>query len=154
MEIILKKDTPNLGDAGEIVKVKAGYARNFLIPQGWAMTATTSNVKVIKENQKQAAHKLAKARIEAETKADTLRNLDLKFPVKVGTTGKIFGSITTLQISRLLKELGYEVDRKDITFSEDVNKIGSYSINVKIYKDVVAEVQLNVVREDELESAE
>jgi large subunit ribosomal protein L9 len=154
MDIILKKDTPNLGDAGEIVKVKAGYARNFLIPQGWAMTATTSNVKVIKENQKQAAHKLAKARIEAEAKADTLRKLDLKFPVKVGTTGKIFGSITTLQISRLLKELGYEVDRKDITFSEDVNKIGTYSINVKIYKDVIAEVKLDVVREDELETAE
>jgi large subunit ribosomal protein L9 len=154
MEIILKKDTPNLGDAGEIVKVKAGYARNFLIPQGWAMTATPSNVKVIKENQKQAAHKLAKVRIEAEAKAETLKNLDLKFPVKVGTTGKIFGSITTLQISRLLKELGYEVDRKDITFSEEVNKIGKYHINVKIYKDVVAEVQLNVVRDDEVETAE
>ena len=154
MDIILKKDTPNLGDAGDIVKVKAGYARNFLIPQGWAMTATTSNVKVMKENQKQAAHKLAKVRIEAEAKAETLKSLDLKFPVKVGTTGKIFGSITALQISRHLKELGYEVDRKDITFSEEVNKIGQYTINVKIYKDVVAEVQLNVVREDEIEAAE
>jgi len=154
MEIILKKDTPNLGDAGDIVKVKAGYARNFLIPQGWAMTATISNVKVIKENQKQAAHKLAKVRIEAEAKAETLKSLDLKFPVKVGTTGKIFGSITTLQISRHLKELGYEVDRKDITFTEEVNKIGQYTINVKIYKDVIAEVQLNVVREDEIEAAE
>jgi large subunit ribosomal protein L9 len=154
MDIILKKDTPNLGDAGDIVKVKAGYARNFLIPQGWAMTATTSNVKVIKENQKQAAHKLAKVRIEAETKAETLKKLDLKFPVKVGTTGKIFGSITTLQISRHLKELGFEVDRKDITFTEEVNKIGQYSITVKIYKDVIAEVQLNVVRDDEVETAE
>jgi large subunit ribosomal protein L9 len=154
MEIILKKDTPNLGDAGDIVKVKAGYARNFLIPQGWAMTATKSNVKVIKENQKQAAHKLAKIREEAESKANTLRKLDFKFPVKVGTTGKIFGSITTLQISRHLKELGYEIDRKDITFTDEVNKIGQYTINVKVYKDIIAEVQLNVVREEEIEAAE
>lgn len=154
MDIILKKDTPNLGDAGEIVKVKAGFARNFLIPQGWAMTATTSNVKVIKENQRQAAHKLAKVRIEAETKAETLRKLDLRFPVKVGTTGKIFGSITALQVSRQLKDLGYEVDRKDISFPEDVNQLGKYSIKVKIYKDVVADVELNVVRDDEVETAE
>jgi large subunit ribosomal protein L9 len=154
MEVILKQDIPNLGYSGDIIKVKPGYARNYLLPKGIAIIATESNQKIVKENQKQAAHKLAKIKAEAEAKADALKKLDLKFPVKVGTTGKIFGSITNLQISRYLKDHGYEVDRKDIAFTEEINKLGKYLFKVKIHKEVTAELTLNVVREEDLDGQE
>ena len=153
MEIILKKDVPNLGDIGDIVKVKSGYARNFLIPQGLAVLATESNRKVIEENRRQANYKEEKLINEAESTAAELKNTTIKLPVKVGTTGKLFGSITTLQVSRSLKELGYNIDRKDITFPEEVKEIGQYSINVKVFKGVEVEVKLDIVRDEKEESS-
>ena len=151
MEVVLKQDASNLGYAGDLVKVKAGYALNYLIPKGIAVLATESNKKVIHENQKQAAHKLAKIKAEAEARVNALKQIDLKLPVKVGTSGKIFGSITNLQISRQLKEQGFEIDRKDITVLEEMNKLGKYLIRVKLQKDISAEITLNVVREEDVE---
>jgi large subunit ribosomal protein L9 len=151
MQVILKQDIPTLGYTGDIIKVKPGYARNYLIPKGFAITATEANQKIVKENQKQAAHKIAQVKAAAENKAAAIKKLDLKFPVKVGTSGKIFGSITNLQVARYLKEHGYEIDRKDITFLEEINKLGSYMIRVKIHKEIAVDVALNVVSDEELE---
>lgn len=148
-QIILKKDVDHLGYAGDVVKVKPGYARNFLIPQKFAVMATESNKKIIAENQRQAAHKIAKVIADAKAIADQLTKTEVKLPVKVGTSGKLFGSITTLQISRTLKELGFEVDRKDITLKDEIKEIGSYKISIKVHKDVYAEVNLHINREEE-----
>jgi large subunit ribosomal protein L9 len=111
--------------------------------------ATESNKKIIAENQKQAAHKIAKVINDAKAIADQLSKTEVKLPVKVGTSGKLFGSITTLQISRTLKELGFEVDRKDITLKDEIKEIGSYKISIKVHKDVHAEVNLHINREEE-----
>lgn len=151
MEVVLKQDAANLGYVGDLVKVKAGYALNYLIPKGIAVVATESNKKVIQENQKQAAHKLAKIKAEAEARVEALKKIDLKLPVKVGTSGKIFGSITNLQISRQLKEQGFDIDRKDITVLEEMNKLGKYLIRVKLQKEISAEITLNVVRDEDIE---
>jgi len=150
MEIILKQDIPSLGYAGDIVNVKPGYARNFLIPKKMAVLATESNKKIIAENRRQAAHKLAKEKDEALAKAAEIKKVGVTIPVKVGTTGKLFGSITNLMISRALKDKGFEVDRKHIVFLEEVSKIGKFKILVKVHKEVEVEVDLNIVREEEV----
>lgn len=149
MEIILKQDISNLGYAGDIVKVKNGYALNYLIPKGLAVIATSSNRKIIEENHRQAAHKFEKIKAEAEQKALQLKNTHIELPVKVGTSGKIFGSITNLQVSRALKELGFEIDRKDITFTDEIKEVGNYKIIVKLHKEVSVELSVHVVREEE-----
>lgn len=149
MEVILKQDVENLGHAGEMVKVKPGYARNFLIPKKLAVIATESNRKIIMENQRQVAHKLAKIREEAEARANLLKKQGVTIPVKVGTSGKLFGSITPLMVSRALKDLGYEVDRKDITFQEEMGSLGTYKFNVKLHKEVNVELTLNIVKEED-----
>lgn len=149
MEVILNQDMPGLGYKGDVVTVKNGYGRNFLIPKKMAILATESNKKILAENQKQAAHKLAKEKAEAEARAANLKKVELNMPVKVGTTGKLFGSITNLMVSGLLKEKGYDVDRKHIVFLEEVNKIGNFKIMVKLHKEVEVELVLNVVREGE-----
>lgn len=149
MEIILKIDMPGLGYKGDIVTVKPGYGRNYLIPKGMAILATESNRKILAENQKQAAHKLQKERKEAELQAENLKKVGLSLPVKVGTTGKLFGSITNLMVSRALKEVGYEIDRKHIVFLEEINKIGKFKIMVKLHKEVNVEIDLDIVRDEE-----
>src|ERR1051325_12053914 len=106
MEIILKQDVPKLGYKGDILKVKPGYARNYLLPGGYAVIATPSNRKMEAENQKQAGRKLSQVKTDAEALATELMNLNIEMPARVGTSGKIFGSITTLQIAQKLKEKG------------------------------------------------
>jgi large subunit ribosomal protein L9 len=150
MDIILKQDIPGLGYVGDIVTVKPGYARNFLIPQKMAVLATESNKKIVAENKKQAAHKIKKQVEDAQNLAAELKKKEIKLPVKVGTTGKIFGSITTLQISRVLKDLGYEVDRKHIKFTDEINMIGKYTILVRLHKEVEEELEIDVLREEDI----
>lgn len=151
MEIILKQDVLNLGVNGEIVKVKSGYARNYLIPKGLGILATESNRKVIEENNRQATYQENKLTTDAEAMASELKNISIKLLVKVGTTGKLFGSITNLQVSRSLKELGYNIDRKDITFTDEIKEIGDYTIIVKIYKNIEAEVKLEIIKDKKTE---
>ncbi len=148
MEIILKQDVSNLGEVGDIVSVKSGYARNYLIPKCLAVIATESNRKVIEENRRQASYRQEKFKIDAEAKALELKKMSIKLPVKVGTTGKLFGSITNLQVSRLLKERGFDIDRKDITFTEEINEIGNYTIIVKLHKEIEVKVRLEIVRDE------
>lgn len=148
MDIILRQDITNLGNKDEIVKVKNGYGRNFLIPQGMAVLATESNRKVLAETVRQRAHKEEKLRTEAEALVGKLTSAKLEIGAKVGESGKIFGSVNSIQISEALRKLGHEIDRKNIHIdSESIKQLGTYSANVKIYKDIRVDVEFEVVAE-------
>ena len=148
MEIILKQDVTNLGQKDDIVKVKDGYARNFLVPQGIAITATESAKKVLAENTKQRAHKEAKIKAEAQTQAEKMKSLKLKIGAKTRTTGKIFGSVNTIQIAEALKERGFDVERKNIIFDEEhIKEVGSYKAKVKLHREVVVEIEFEIIAE-------
>ena len=148
MEIILKQDVNNLGSKDDIVVVKDGYARNFLIPQGFAMMATISAKKMLAENIKQRAHKEAKIKAEAEKFAESMKGVKLTIGAKTSSTGKIFGSVNTIQIAEALKEKGFEVDRKNIRLQEDqIKDVGEYKAKVKLHKEVHVEIDFDVVSE-------
>ena len=149
MEIILKQDFPTLGHKDDLVKVKNGYARNFLIPQGIAISATPSSKKVNAENKRQSAHKEEKLRKDATEAAKKLENVVLKVGAKTSTTGKIFGSVNTIQIAEVLKEKGYTVDRKNITIydSENIKEVGTFKAKVKLYRDIHVDIAFEVVSE-------
>ncbi len=148
MEIILVQDVDNLGHKNDIVTVKDGYARNYLIPQKMAVIATSSAKKVLAENKKQRAHKEAKIRQDAEKLANRMTNLKITIGAKASQTGKIFGSVTPLMIAEAIQKSGYEVDRKQIVVSDDhIKEIGNYSLKVKLHKDVLVDVDLEVVAE-------
>ncbi|MGN0006504.1 MAG: 50S ribosomal protein L9 [Alistipes sp.] len=146
MEIILIKDVEKLGYANDIVKVKAGYANNYLIPQGFAKAATASAKKVLAENLKQRAHKDAKILADAQALAEKIANLPLTFTVKA-EEGKIFGSITSADVAEALAAKGIEVDKKNIGV-ESIKTVGEYKATVKLHREVKAEVALHVVAEE------
>ena len=146
MEIILKQDVDNLGSKHDIVTVKPGYARNFLIPQGIAVAATPSAKKVVAEVVRQQSHKAAKAMEQAQKLATAIGGLTLRIGAKAGESGKIFGSVNTIQIAEAIQAAGYDVERKQITLtSEHIKELGSYEATVKLYKDVKATVKFDVV---------
>jgi len=148
MEIILIQDVTNLGHKDDVIKVRNGYGRNYLIPQGFAILATESAKKMHTENMRQRAHKEQKKRTDAQAIAAKLNTVELKIGAKTSTTGKIFGSVNTIQIAEALIEKGYEVDRKNITLSEDsIKEIGTFKATVKIYKDIKAEISFEVYSE-------
>lgn len=147
MEIILKTDIAGLGYKNDVVTVKAGYGRNYLIPQGFAIMATPSNMKVLAENIKQAAHKVEKIRQDAADLAAAIGDLVLTIPAKTGESGKIFGRVTSLQISDILKEKGFDVDRKKISFETEVKTVGEYVAVLDLHKDVKHKITFNVVSE-------
>jgi len=146
MEIILKQDVDRLGSMHDIVTVKSGYARNYLIPQGMAVAATPSAKKVVAEVIKQQAHKAAKAVAEAQAMATKLEGLSLKIGAKAGEKGKIFGSVNSIQIAEAITAAGYEIDRKTIQIAEDsIKELGSYEATVKLHKEVSVTVKFEVV---------
>ena len=147
MEVILKDDVKNLGYKNDTVTVKPGYGRNYLIPQGLAVIADKSSKKVVAENIRQAAHKAEKVKTDAQEVANSIGDVVLEIPAKVGETGKIFGSVTTLQISDALKAKGVEVDRKRISFDQDVKTAGEYTATINLHKEVKHQVRFNVVAE-------
>jgi len=148
MDIILKQDVPNLGHADDIVTVKNGYGRNFLIPQGLAILATTSARKMHDENRRQRAHKEEKIREEAEALMAKIEGTRLTIGAKTSSKGKIFGSVNTIQIAESLKELGFEIDRKQITLKEDlIKEVGTYTATVKLHRDVKVDVEFEIVPE-------
>ena len=148
MEIILKENVQGLGFKNEIVTVKDGYGRNFLIPTGKAVIASASAKKMLAENLKQQAHKLEKIKNEAVALAEKLNAVaDIKIAMKVSATGSIYGSVTNLQISEELAKRGLEVDRKSIVLKE-VKQVGAYTAVVKLHKDVSTEVAFEVVAEE------
>jgi large subunit ribosomal protein L9 len=147
MEIILKEDVTNLGYKDDVVVVKSGYGRNFLIPQGKAIMATESARKVLAENLKQRAHKLAQMKKDAEAAFEAMKGASLTIGAKVSSTGKIFGSVSAIQISEELAKLGFEVDRKSIVIKDAVKEIGTYVALVKLHREVSVEIPFEVVAE-------
>ena len=148
MELILKVDVANLGYKDDIVKVKDGYGRNYLIPRGMAVIATESAKKVLAENLKQRAHKLAKIKADAEELAAKLNAVSLTIPTKANKeTGAIYGSVTNIQIADALEKAGYNVDRKIISVKESVKSLGEYVAVARLHKEVSAEVKFSVVAE-------
>jgi len=148
MDIILREDVKNVGNKNDIVSVKTGFARNFLIPNGKAIVATESARKVVAEVVRQQSHKAAKAMEAAEGVVDNLNKLTVKIGAKAGESGKIFGSVNNIQLAEAIQAAGYDVDRKQITLSNDtIKELGSYEAKVKVYKDVFATVKFDVIAE-------
>ncbi|HBX52140.1 MAG: 50S ribosomal protein L9 [Bacteroidetes bacterium RIFOXYA12_FULL_35_11] len=148
MEIILKEDIANLGHKNDIVKVKNGYGRNFLIPKGFATLATGPAKKMHAETMKQRAHKEEKLKETALEMVKKIEKISLKLGAKTSTTGKIFGSVNTIQIAEALKEKGFEIDRKNISIKEEhIKEVGTYTANVKLYKDIKVEISFEVFSE-------
>jgi len=148
MEIILKQDIQSLGYKDDIVKVKDGYAINYLIPKGLAINATASARKIHEENLRQRAHKEEKVRNEAQELAKKLKEVSLTIGAKASTKGKIFGSVNTIQISEALKEKGFDIDRKIISIKEElIKEVGKYTAKLRLHKDVQVEVPFEIVAE-------
>ena len=149
MEIILTQDVKNLGYKNDIVNVKPGYARNYLIPQGMAILATESARKVLAENMRQQAYKQEKIKKEAQDLAAVLEGLSLRIPAKAASTGKIYGSVNNVQIANAIKEAkGVEIDRKHILVDDDtIKEIGNYKAKIRLHKDVTVEISFEVFAE-------
>lgn len=147
MEVILKTDIKGLGYKNDTVDVKPGYGRNYLIPQGFAIIASSSNTKMIAENIRQAAHKADKIKGDAQSVADAIGDVALEIKAKAGDSGKIFGAVTTLQISDALKARGVDVDRKKISFKGDVKMLGEYELEIDLHKEVKKDLKFSVVAE-------
>jgi large subunit ribosomal protein L9 len=148
MEIILLQDVNKLGQKDDIINVKDGYGTNFLIPKGYAVAATPSAKKVHAENLKQRAHKEEKIKVEAQAVAAKLAEINLVVGAKTSSSGKIFGSVNTIQIAEALKEKGFEIDRKSITLPEDqIKEVGKYKAVIKLHREVKVQVDFEIVAE-------
>lgn len=147
MQVILKEDVINLGYKDDVVTVKDGYGRNFLIPQGKAVIASESARKVLAENLKQRAHKLAKIKEDAEVMAAKLKDVSLTIGAKTSSTGTIFGSVTNIQVAEALGKAGFEIERKIIFIKDAVKEVGNYKAVIKLHKEVSVEVPFEVVSE-------
>jgi len=147
MEIILLEDVTNLGYKDDVLKVKDGYGRNYLLPQKKAILATESAKKRLAEDLKQRAHKLERIKNEAQALADKLKDVTLTVGAKTSSTGKIFGSVTNIQIADAFEKAGYNIDRKVIVLKEPVKEIGAFTATLKLHKEVSVEVPFDVVSE-------
>ena len=148
MEVILKQDVEKLGYKDDILKVKDGFARNYLLPKGYALTATVPNKKMLAETLKQRAVKEETIKDEAQVIADALKEVVIKVGAKVSSKGKIFGSVTTIQIAEAINKAGCEVDRKCISIKEDaIKNVGTYTANIRLHREVIVDVKFEVVEE-------
>jgi len=145
MEIILKDDVKGLGYKNDLVTVKSGYGRNYLLPQGLAMLADKSAKKIVAENVRQAAHKAEKVKADAQAVANQIGDQVFELPAKVGETGKIFGRVTTLQLAEALKNKGIEVDRKRLSFDQEPTTAGDYTATLNLHKEVKQTINFRVV---------
>jgi large subunit ribosomal protein L9 len=144
-QVLLREDIDNLGARGEIVRVKAGYARNYLLPRDLAVEATASNVKQIEGERAALLKREAKERSTAEGQAEQLRNLTLKFERKVGEAGVLYGSVTSMDIAHALNEQGYEIDRRKVVLREPIKRFGNYTVPVRLHRDVTVELPVSVL---------
>lgn len=147
MKVILKEDIANLGYKDDVVEVKSGYGRNYLIPQGKAVIASPSALKILAENQRQRAHKLAQIKAEAEALAASMADVALTIGAKASANGTIFGSVNNIQIAEALEKLGFNVDRKVIVLKENVKELGKYNATLKLHKEVTIDIPFEVVAE-------
>lgn len=148
MEVILKQPVRNLGEQDDVVKVKPGYARNYLIPKGLAMLATESAKRALEEKKRQAEHKQSFLQAQAQEIADQLADTKIEIATLAGTDGKLFGSVTSIQIANRLKEQGFEIERKQITL-DDIRETGEYIATIHLHKAVKAEVDVIVSRKED-----
>jgi large subunit ribosomal protein L9 len=147
MKLILTQDIRSLGHKDDVVSVRPGYGRNYLIPQGMAKLATDSAMKMLAEDIKQRAFKQDKIKKDAESISGKLEGINVTLKAKTGTSGKIFGAVTTLQVSNALKDMGIEVDRRKIVFSEEPKMLGSYRATINLHKEVSKEIAVEVIAE-------
>lgn len=147
MEVILKQDVQGLGYKNDTVKVRPGYGRNYLIPNGVAIIANDSNKRMMNENIRQAAHKAAKLKQDAEALAQKIGELTVEIGTKAGETGKIFGAVTPFQVADALKAKGFEVDRKKIIFKEQPKQLGNYTVTLDLHKEVKHTITIKVTAE-------
>jgi large subunit ribosomal protein L9 len=148
MEVILLQDIARLGSKDDVVTVKNGYGRNYLIPQKMAVIATESAKKVLAENTKQRAHKEAKLKEIALTVAENLKTIQLVIGAKTSSTGKIFGSVNTIMLAEAINSKGFEIDRKQIMISDDtIKEVGNYTAKIKLHREVIVELSFEVVSE-------
>jgi len=148
MQVILKQDVSKLGFKNDVVKVRPGYGRNFLIPRGVASLATEGNLKALTEVKKQQSFKEEKLRKEATASAEKLNGVVVKVGAKAGESGKIFGSVTNIQVAEALKKAGYDVERKNIEINgEAIKQVGSYTAKVRLFKEIVSTINFEVVAE-------
>src|SRR6266536_6152022 len=150
-QVLLREDIDNLGARGEIVRVKAGYARNYLLPRNLAVEATANNVKQIEGERAALVKRETKERSTAEAQAEQLRNLTLKFERKVGEAGVLYGSVTSMDVAHALKDQGYEIDRRRIVLREPIKRFGNYTVPVRLHRDVTVELPVSVLGEGGVE---
>jgi large subunit ribosomal protein L9 len=147
MQVILLEDVSSLGKAGDLVKVSNGYGRNFLIPQKKAILATEKNIKSLEHQKRLVQHRMAKTKKDVQRLAQEIESLSCTFAKPVGESGKLFGSVTTMEIEAYLKENGIEVDRKKIHLEEPIKSVGMYTVPIKLHLDIVANLKVWVVQE-------
>lgn len=147
MQVILKEDVTNLGFKDDVITVKDGYGRNYLLPQGKAVIATESAKKVLAENLKQRAHKLEKIKKDAQNLAAKLDGISLTIGAKTSSTGTIFGSVSNIQVAEALEKLGYNVDRKSIIIKDAIKEVGQYKAIARLHKEVSVEIPFEVISE-------
>jgi len=149
MQVILRTDIEGLGKLGDVVRVKPGYARNYLLPRSLAMEATPGNLKEFENQRRKLQEKLDKDRFDAERLAEQLQDLELHIPVRVGEGDKLYGSVTTAMIANALEEQGFDVDKKKIELDKPIRSLGEFSVPVKVYPEVRPEIKVVVVRHGE-----
>ena len=147
MQVILLEDVSSLGKAGDLVKVSDGFGRNFLIPQKKAILATEKNIKALEHEKRLVQHRMAKTKKDVQRLAQEIENLSCTFAKPVGESGKLFGSVTTMEIEAYLKENGIEVDRKKIHLEEPIKSVGMYTVPIKLQLDIIANLKVWVVQE-------
>jgi large subunit ribosomal protein L9 len=148
LKLILRESVPSLGEAGDLVTVKPGYARNYLIPQGKAIFATEANVRELEHHRRVVAKEVAKEMATLGAVKDRIEGLSLEVKARVGEEGRLFGSVTALQIGELLAQQGVEVDRRRIELREPIKEAGEHTVAVKLHRDLVAQLTLKVVPEE------
>lgn len=148
-KILLREDIDNLGGRGEIVKVKAGYARNYLLPQGKATQATKGNIKQVEQERSVLLKKAAGEKSTASAQAEQMKDITLSFERRAGEGGTLFGSVTTIDIADALKAKGYEIDRRKIQLKDTIKETGDYTVSVKLYRDVAIDIPVTVTAEGE-----
>jgi large subunit ribosomal protein L9 len=148
VNLILQEDVPALGDAGDLVKTKVGYARNYLLPKGKAILATESKIKQLEHNKRVVEEKLAKQLKDLSALRDRLQNLALSFVAKSGEEGKLFGSVTSAHVAAMLSEKGFEIDRRKIVLAEPIKEVGDHKVPIRLRGEVVAEVTVSVTAEE------
>ena len=148
VKVILGESIPNLGEAGDLVSVKPGFARNYLVPQGKATLATAANVKELEHHKRVVTKKVERQRLELEAERDRLQSVVLEVSARVGEEGKLFGSVTVLQIAKLLGEKGFEIDRRKIDLPEPIREVGDHPVPIRLGQDLAAEVTVKVSAEE------